>query len=344
MAGLETDLIFHHGLDLPEFAAFPLVEDEHGREVLTALLRRLRADRRQGGRGLTLDAPTWRANPDWAAIVGYDAAALDRVNRAAIEFMQGLREKYRSELGLTDVKVGGLHGPRGDGYVAGEDADPDEAAEYHSAQVRSAAAAGADQVTVLTMTGAGEAIGFVRAVRDAGLPAAVGFTVETDGRLPDGTTLRDAIARVDAEAAPDYFLVNCAHPTHVAPGLESDGDASWCRPDRGPAPQRVPDVPRRARRGAGARRGRSGRAGPGRRRPARHAAEPPHRRRLLRHRQPPRRRPLGRLTRPPRPAGQGWTGHPRRPLGCLGWTCFGPRASSSRWKTPRTRSSSSSVA
>ena len=294
--GLETDLIFHHGLDLPEFAAFPLVDDEHGREVLTRYYDGYAQIAAKAGVGLTLDAPTWRANPDWAAIVGYDAAALDRVNRAAIEFMQGLREKYRSELGLTDVKVGGLHGPRGDGYVAGEDADPDEAADYHSAQVRSAAAAGADQVTVLTMTGAGEAIGFVRAVRDAGLPAAVGFTVETDGRLPDGTTLRDAIARVDAEAAPDYFLVNCAHPTHVAPGLDTDGDASWLSPDRGPAPQRVADVPRRARRGAGARRGRPGRAGARRRRPARHAAEPPHRRRLLRHRQPPRRRPLGRLT------------------------------------------------
>ena len=237
--GLETDLIFHHGLDLPEFAAFPLVEDEHGREVLTRYYDGYAQIAAKAGVGLTLDAPTWRANPDWAAIVGYDAAALDRVNRAAIEFLQGLREKYRSELGLTDVKVGGLHGPRGDGYVAGEDADPDEAAEYHSAQVRSAAAAGADQVTVLTMTGAGEAIGFVRAVRDAGLPAAVGFTVETDGRLPDGTTLRDAIARVDAEAAPDYFLVNCAHPTHVAPGpRRPTATTGWLAGSRGCAPTR----------------------------------------------------------------------------------------------------------
>ncbi len=224
--GLETDLIFHHGVDLPEFAAFPLVEDEQGRDVLTQYYGGYAAIAARAGAGLTLDAPTWRANPDWAAIVGYDAAALDRVNRAAIEFMHGLAEKYRSELGLSDVKVGGLHGPRGDGYVAGEDADPDEAAEYHSAQVRSAAAAGADQVTVLTMTGPGEAIGFVRAVRDAGLPVAVGFTVETDGRLPDGTSLRDAVARVDAEAAPDYFLVNCAHPSHIAPALDA-GANGW---------------------------------------------------------------------------------------------------------------------
>ncbi len=222
--GLETDLIFHHGLDLPEFAAFPLVEDQAGRDVLTRYYDGYAGIAAKAGVGLTLDAPTWRANPDWAAKVGYDTTALDRVNRAAIEFMHGLGEKYRSELGLTDVRVGGLHGPRGDGYVAGEDADPDEAADYHATQVRAAAAAGADQVTVLTMTGAGEAIGFVRAVRDVGLPAAVGFTVETDGRLPDGTTLRDAIARVEAEAAPDYYIVNCAHPTHVAPALGGDGD------------------------------------------------------------------------------------------------------------------------
>jgi homocysteine S-methyltransferase len=223
--GLETDLIFHHGLDLPEFAAFPLVDDEHGREMLTRYYDGYAAVAAKAGVGLLLEAPTWRANPDWAAIVGYDATDLDRVNRAAIDLLHGLRERYRAELGVTDVRVGGLHGPRGDGYMAGEDADPDEAADYHSAQARAAAAAGADQVTVLTMTGAGEAIGFVRAVRDAGLPAAVGFTVETDGRLPDGTPLRDAIARVDAAAAPDYYVVNCAHPTHVAPALESGGDA-----------------------------------------------------------------------------------------------------------------------
>jgi S-methylmethionine-dependent homocysteine/selenocysteine methylase len=222
--GIETDLIFHHGVDAPEFAIFPMVEDEAGRALLTRYFDDYAAIAAKAGVGLTLDAPTWRANPDWADKLGYDVTALDRVNRAAIEFMQGLRETFVSRYGVTDIKVGGLHGPRGDGYVAGEDADPDEAAEYHAAQVRSAASAGADQVTVLTMTGPGEAIGFVRAVRDVGLPAAVGFTVETDGRLPDGTMLRDAIARVDAEEAPDYFIVNCAHPTHVAPALEGDGD------------------------------------------------------------------------------------------------------------------------
>jgi S-methylmethionine-dependent homocysteine/selenocysteine methylase len=221
--GLETDLIFHSGVELPEFASFPLVEEEDGRALLTRYYDGYAAVAARAGVGLMLEAPTWRANPDWGAKVGYDAAALDRVNRAAVDLLQGLRERYRRELGLTDVKVGGMHGPRGDGYVAGEDADPDEAAEYHSAQARAAAVAGADLATVLTLTGAGEAVGFVRAVRDAGLPAAVGFTVETDGRLPDGTSLREAVERVDAEAPPDYFIVNCAHPTHVAPALQDAG-------------------------------------------------------------------------------------------------------------------------
>jgi homocysteine S-methyltransferase len=230
--GLETDLIFHHGQDLPEFAAFPLVDDEDGRWLLSRYYDAYAEIAAKVGVGLTLDAPTWRANWDWAAKVGYgDPSALDRVNRVAVEFMHGLAERYRGEYGIADVRVGGLHGPRGDGYVADADVDPDEAADYHAAQVRAAAAAGADQVTALTLTGTGEAIGFVRAVRDAGLPAAVGFTVETDGRLPDGTLLRDAIARVDEEASPDYYLVNCAHPTHVAPGLSpgspADGDDAW---------------------------------------------------------------------------------------------------------------------
>jgi homocysteine S-methyltransferase len=209
--GLETDLIFHHGLDLPEFAAFPLVEEERGRALLRDYYDGYAVVAAAAGVGLLLEAPTWRANPDWGARVGYDAA----------------------DQGIAEVRVGGLVGPRGDGYVAGEDADPDEAADYHATQAASFAAAGADLVTALTLTGPGEAIGFVRAVRAAGLPAAVGFTVETDGRLPDGTTLRDAIARVDAAAAPDYYVVNCAHPTHVAPALDTGGasdapdDTAW---------------------------------------------------------------------------------------------------------------------
>ena len=219
--GLETDLIFHRGVDLPEFASFPLLDDSRGRDILRDYYDGYAAVARRAGAGLTLESPTWRANPDWGARVGYDASGLDRVNRAAIEFLNELRAGYGD---LVDVRLVGAIGPRGDGYVAGETADPDEAAEYHRPQVESFAAAGADVVAAYTLTGPEEAIGVVRAARIVGVPVLVSFTVETDGRLPDGTSLRDAVARVEAEASPDGFLVNCAHPTHIAPGLE---DGAW---------------------------------------------------------------------------------------------------------------------
>jgi len=221
--GLETDLIFHHGVDLPEFASFPLVEDAAGRDLLRGYYDGYADVARRAGAGLTLESPTWRANPDWGARVGYDATALDRANRAAVGFLHELRTGYLAS-GIPDVRIIGSVGPRGDGYVAGEKADPDEAAAYHSAQIDALAAAGADLVAAYTLTGPEEGMGITRAARAVGVPVLVGFTVETDGRLPDGTMLRDAVERVDAAGAPDGFVVNCAHPTHIEPGLADDGD------------------------------------------------------------------------------------------------------------------------
>ncbi len=218
--GLETDLIFNRGVDLPEFASFPLVEDEGGRDLLRTYYDGYAAVARKVDAGLTLESPTWRANPDWGRKVGYDLASLNRVNRAAIEFLQSLRASYQD---VEDVRIIGAVGPRGDGYVAGERTDPEEAAEYHSHQVEVFADAGVDVVAAYTLTTAQEGIGVARAARRAGVPVLIGFTVETDGRLPDGSTLRDAVALVESEEAPDGFIVNCAHPTHMAPALD-DGD------------------------------------------------------------------------------------------------------------------------
>jgi homocysteine S-methyltransferase len=217
--GLETDLIFNRGVHLPEFASFPLVEDEGGRRLLRDYYDGYAAIARKAGAGLTLESPTWRANPDWGAKVGYDGPALDRVNQAAIRFLDALRRESYTD--IEDVRIIGAIGPRGDGYVAGEKVSPDEAARYHRPQVEAFAAAGADVVAAYTLTGVEEGIGIARAARAAGVPVLVGFTVETDGRLPDGTPLREAVAAVDVEEPPDGFVVNCAHPTHVEGALDS---------------------------------------------------------------------------------------------------------------------------
>ena len=219
--GLETDLIFHRGFDLPEFAAFPLLDDERGRTALADYYTGYVAIAAAHGAGLQLETPTWRANPDWGARVGYGTEALSATNRAAVEFLRALTGEWAGR--VADVRISGQIGPRGDGYVPGAAIDPDEAAAYHLPQVAAFAAAGADVVTALTLSDVGEAVGVVRAARQAGVPVVVSFTVETDGRLATGPTLAEAIAATDDAAAPDSFMVNCAHPDHIARGLTADG-------------------------------------------------------------------------------------------------------------------------
>jgi homocysteine S-methyltransferase len=226
--GLETDLLFLRGIELPEFAAFPLLDSAEGREALSDYYRAYVDIAVRAGAPLLLETPTWRANPDHAALLGYDAAGLDRVNRMAVEFMSGLAREREAD--LVGWSVGGMLGPRGDGYASSGPVDPDAAAEYHRPQLESFAAAGARRACVLTLTEVGEAIGLSRAAADAGLAMGIGFTVETDGRLPDGTRLAEAVAAVDAIAPPAYFVINCAHPSHILAGFESDSgldDPVW---------------------------------------------------------------------------------------------------------------------
>jgi homocysteine S-methyltransferase len=221
--GLETSMIFHHGLDLPQFASFKLLEEEQGRAALRDYFSRFIEVARERGAGFILDTATWRSNPDWGAVLGYDAAALDAVNRAAVAFAQEIREEHRDE--AAPILVNGVLGPRGDGYMAGELMSAEDAREYHSAQVRSFAAAGADMVSAITMTYAEEAVGIARAAADEGMPVAISFTVETDGRLPSGQPLGEAVAQVDFETGGSvaYYMVNCAHPSHFEHVLEEGG-------------------------------------------------------------------------------------------------------------------------
>lgn len=217
--GLETDLLFNHGVDLPEFASFPLVQDEQGAALLRSYYEEYAAIAAMAEAGLLVETPTWRANPDWGTVLGYDANGLDQANRAAVALARGVAESAD----VSRSRVSGIVGPRGDGYIAAG-ADADEAAEYHSAQVRSFAAEGVDLVHAMTINEPAEGKGIVRAARAANLPVAISFTVEIDGRLPDGTTLSAAIDTLEATDPADWYGVNCAHPTHVMAGLDG---ASW---------------------------------------------------------------------------------------------------------------------
>lgn len=222
--GMETTFIFHEGVDLPCFASFDLMKDEAGRSRLRAYYTRYVDLARSRGVGFVFDAPTWRANHDWGAKLGFNAAALDDVNRRSIELLRGLRDLYETR--SSPMVVSGVIGPRGDGYLADNAMSALQAAEYHSAQARSFAAADADMVSAYTMNYVEEAVGAAIAAKDAGLPSVISFTLETDGRLPTGQSLRDAIEQVDAEtaSAPAYYMVNCAHPTHFDHIIAGGGD------------------------------------------------------------------------------------------------------------------------
>ena len=225
-SGLETTLIFLDGIDLPEFAAFVLLDDADGAGTGTERLRqyflRHMAIAEEAGAGFVAEAATWRANPDWAAKVGYDSAALADVNRRAIEMLAEMREGYESRTGRPFV-ISGCIGPRDDGYNPSALMTPEEARDYHAEQIATFAATDADMVSAFTMTHAGEAIGIALAARDAGIPSVISFTVETDGSLPSGDSLGAAIIEVDEATggAPAYYMVNCAHPSHFADALEA---------------------------------------------------------------------------------------------------------------------------
>jgi S-methylmethionine-dependent homocysteine/selenocysteine methylase len=230
--GIETTLIFHRGLDLPLFAAFGLLKDEEGREAIRRYYEPYLELAGERGLGFVLETPTWRASPRWGGELGYSPEELDDVNRKAIGLMEELRERYEAE--GAPIVISGCIGPQDDGYNPSQTLTADEAQQYHSTQIGTFADTAADMVCALTLTYADEATGIARASREAGLPAAISFTLETDGRLPSGQELGEAIEQVDAEtadAAPAYYMINCAHPTHFDDAL--DARAQWARRIRG---------------------------------------------------------------------------------------------------------------
>lgn len=223
-SGLETDLIFHGGFDLPDFAAFTLLDDATGTEALRTYYREHAQLVTAAGQGVVLETPTWRASPDWADRLGYRPEVLAERNSWAVALLADVRAEL-PQAG-PPVVLSGCVGPRGDGYTVSARMSEDAAQAYHAVQVETFAGTDADMVTAMTVAYAEEAVGIVRAARSVDMPVVISFTVETDGTLPDGTALREAIGRVDdaTDACPAYYMVNCAHPSHVAPGLQPGAD------------------------------------------------------------------------------------------------------------------------
>jgi S-methylmethionine-dependent homocysteine/selenocysteine methylase len=221
--GMETTLIFDQGMDLPHFASFVLLDDSNGIEALRGYYSSYLEIAVRHGVGIVLDTPTWRANPDWGHRLGYSTEALADVDRRAVALLEDLRAAAD---GVPQVIISGCVGPRGDGYRIDSKMTAEEAQRYHEPQIATFADTAADLVSALTLTYADEAVGVGLAAEVAGIPSVVSFTVETDGRLPSGQSLREAIEEVDTRTRGSvaYFMINCAHPTHFARVLEDKGE------------------------------------------------------------------------------------------------------------------------
>jgi homocysteine S-methyltransferase len=229
-SGLETMLIFHEGYELNQFASFELMNTDEGRKRLLDYYRQHAATAAAANMGFILETPTWRSNADWGARLGYTPAALADLNRRSIDLMVAVRNEL--EQPSSPMVISGNIGPLGDGYRAGA-MSADEAQELHAPQIEVFANSEADLVSAFTLTTATEAIGVVRAAVEAKVPVVISFTVETDGKLPNGQPLREAIETVDAAtaSAPVYYMINCAHPTHFERVLK-EGE-SWTTRLRG---------------------------------------------------------------------------------------------------------------
>ncbi len=220
--GAETSMIFHQGIDLPHFALFDQLKDEAGTERIRSYYDNYMTVARNHDYGFILESPTWRASGDWGKLLGHDADAMKAFNVKAIDLLHSIRDE-NDDLNMV---ISGCVGPRGDGYTIGDVMTAAEATDFHGAQVNSLFSAGVEMVCGQTMTYADEAIGVVEAAKAAGVPVAIAFTVETDGRLPSGQSLESAINQVDIQTdiGPLYYMINCAHPEHFDHVLAADSD------------------------------------------------------------------------------------------------------------------------
>lgn len=231
--GLETTLIFLEGFDLPFFSAFDLLKDEKGYKAIKNYYRRYLKIANDFKTGFILESPTWRANPDWIEKCGYHPSVLSEINEKAVELLVQLRDEFIND--VPNIILSGCIGPRGDGYRPESKMNAEEAQRYHAAQIDVFSRNSVDVISAITMNYVEEAIGIARAAGAVHLPAIISFTVETNGKLPTGMSLQQAIKQVDdsVKEQPIYYMINCAHPTHFIDELFDGKNEQWTKRIRG---------------------------------------------------------------------------------------------------------------
>ena len=232
--GSETEIMYRHGFELPEFAMFPLLDDPKAVTAMRTMFCAQLDVAAECGLSFLLSGLDYRASPDWGAKLGYSPQALADANTAAIEFLRELADSYRDQ--IPRLLIGGILGPRGDAYGLNRDITADSAEDYHAVQLETLKASGVDFACAMTFNNVPEAIGAARAASKIGVPLSVALTLDSTCRLKSGPSLAEAITEIDAqtgEEAPEFYLLNCSHPLEYEPALD---DGGWIERLRGVRP------------------------------------------------------------------------------------------------------------
>ena len=236
--GTETEIMYRHGFELPEFAMFPLLENPKAVVAMRRVISDMLDVAAEFGLSFMLTGLDYRASPDWGAKLGYSPAGLAEANIASIEFLREIAKPYAGQ--IPQLLIGGCIGPRGDAYSLNRKITAEDAEEYHSVQLETLRTAGVDYACAMTFNNIPEAVGVARAAAKIGVPLSISLTLDSSSHLRSGPSLAQAITEIDAqtgEAAPDYYLLNCSHPLEYEPAMEP-GD--WAKRLRGVRPNASP--------------------------------------------------------------------------------------------------------
>jgi len=232
--GIETEILYRWGYELPKFAMYPLLADPSAVDVLRGMYRRYLDVACEYGFAALVGGLDYRASPDWGAALGYSSEALKAANLAAIAFLREVAEPYRGE--LPDVRYIGYLGPRGDAYGRNARITAEEAEDYHAVQLATLQEAEVDLACAMTFNNIPEAIGTARAAERLGVPFAISFSLDSSSRLSSGPTVAEAVATVEREVpgAVDFYGLNCSHPVEFEPALTNGAWSErlrWIRPN-----------------------------------------------------------------------------------------------------------------
>lgn len=221
--GQETEIMYRHGHELPEFAMYPLLDNPSAMADLTTMYRRVLDVAADYGFVAMISGLDYRASPDWGAKLGYSRSGLADALMQSIEFLRDVAKPYQAH--GQKILIGGMVGPRGDAYSLNRTITAEESEEYHSFQLEVLKRANVDFVSAMTFNSIAEALGVSRASAQAGIPISMGFMLDSNHRLKSGATLKEAIKTVDLEAGtsrPDFYSINCSHPLEFEPALDNE--------------------------------------------------------------------------------------------------------------------------